>query len=98
MQALVSDGKLREREFQFHTFCYNNYIKDYRYENDNIMESGDENLVKVMEFVKSNIIDGHRSCSMDVLVEINGQDPTDQKKRSHLKDKLQSHFPDELLL
>ena len=34
---------------------------------------------------------------MDLLIEINDQDPLDRKKRSHLKDKPQNNIPDELL-
>ena len=33
MQKLVADGKLCEREFQYHNICYYNYTNPYRYSN-----------------------------------------------------------------
>ena len=100
MQVLVADGKLREREFQYHNHCYHSYTKSYRSYKDeqSIPESKtDDKFNDVVTFVKENIIELGRICSMEVLTEIYGKDPEDTKDRHVLKAKLEKEFNCQLL-
>ena len=98
MRALPADGKLREREFQFHPVCYRDYTKNFRYDENAVEEEEvNERFSKVIEFVKSIIIEYGRTCSVEVLVGVFCEDSTDQKQRAHLKDNHRKEFFGELL-
>ena len=98
MRGFVAEGKLREREFQYHLSCYTRYVKKFRDPPEQNKSTEHDNLFpRVIEFVQSILIDGGRSCSMNVLVELYGKDINDKRWRNVLKEKLQKHFPDELI-
>ena len=58
MHALFDDGKLRQWKFPLHPACYRDYMKSVRYdENISKEEEVKERFSKVIEFVKSNIVE-----------------------------------------
>lgn len=94
----IIHGKLRQWEFEPHLVCYIDYTKNSKFDEKTAEEEKiKERFSRVTEFVKSNIIDSKRLCSMDVLANIFCEDSNDQKKRAHLKHKLQKGFPNDLL-
>ena len=91
-----------EREFQSHDTCYSNYTCDYRYVDEQEQSKSDDDetddkFEDVVKFVKSNIIELGKTCSMELLTDIYGKDPKDRKDRFSLKVKLEKEFNGELL-
>ena len=56
-----------------------------------------ERFSRVINIVKSNIIEYGRTFQMEVLADIFDEDSADQKQTANLKNKFQNEFPDELL-
>lgn len=101
MMLAIGGQDLIAKEFMMHRKCYKDYTricsKSSTASTQNDQYRCQTNSSELLSFVENHIIGCKQSASMKLLTEIYGFNGDDTRLRAKVKQKLEEHFPGELL-